>query len=143
MRAEDGAPPGQAAAGVAAANCGDRWIDVCASDALLEGGDGVRFDWPGSRDGEPPAAAFVVRHEGCARAFLNRCAHVAAELDWLPGRFFDDAGLYLVCSMHGALYEPDSGLCVAGPCTGARLASLRCEERDGRVRVAIGRLSDR
>lgn len=143
MRREARTQRGQPAAGVAAADRGDRWIDVCASDALPEGGDGVRFDWPGASDAEPPAAAFVVRHDGCARAFLNRCAHVSAELDWLPGRFFDDAGLYLVCSMHGALYEPDSGLCVAGPCPGARLVSLRCEERDGRVRVAVGRPADR
>ena len=100
------------------------WIDVCASGELVEGGDGVRFD------GQP-------------RAFLNRCAHVAMELDWLPGRFFDEAGLYLICATHGALYEPDSGACVAGPCRGAALLALRCEERGGRVRVAAEPPPDR
>lgn len=64
------------------------------------------------------------------------CPHRFAELDWLPGRFFDDAGLYLVCSMHGALFEPGSGACVAGPCAGDRLEPLACEEHEGRVRVA-------
>ncbi|RPH65116.1 MAG: Rieske (2Fe-2S) protein [Burkholderiales bacterium] len=118
-------------------------MDVCASEALPEGGDGVRFEWPDPADGGRPSAAFVVRYDGCARAFLNRCAHLRAELDWLPGRFFDDSGLYLICATHGALYEADSGRCVAGPCSGGRLAPLRCVERDGRVRVAVGRPVDR
>jgi len=43
----------------------------------------------------------------------------APELDWQPGEFFDIAGVYLVCSTHGAIFEPNSGLCVAGPCRGA------------------------
>ncbi|MFO1301421.1 MAG: Rieske 2Fe-2S domain-containing protein [Burkholderiaceae bacterium] len=112
------------------------WIDVCAVDDLVEGGEGVRFAWGTSGEGGRPVPAFVVRFEGQPRAYLNRCAHVAMELDWLPGRFFDDAGLYLVCATHGAMYEPDSGLCVAGPCRGAALEALRCEEIGGRVRVA-------
>lgn len=121
----------------------DGWIDVCASGELVEGGDGVRFEWgePRERGGRQPA--FVVRFDGWPRAFLNRCAHVAMELDWLPGRFFDEAGLYLICATHGALYEPDSGVCVAGPCHGAALVALRCEEREGRVSVAAGPSSNR
>lgn len=112
------------------------WIDVCAADDLVEGGDGVRFEWGASGGGGRSLPAFVVRFDGRPRAYLNRCAHVAMELDWLPGRFFDDAGLYLVCATHGAMYEPDSGQCVAGPCRGAALVALRCEESGGRVRVA-------
>jgi nitrite reductase/ring-hydroxylating ferredoxin subunit len=119
------------------------WLDVCASEALAEGGDGVRFEWPDPRDDGRPAPAFVVRFDGRARAWLNRCQHTAVELDWLPGRFFDDSGLYLICAMHGALYEPDSGECVAGPCRGANLVPLRCEERDGRVTVALAQPSNR
>ena len=119
------------------------WIDVCGSADLAEGGDGVRFEWAGAGEGGCALQAFVVRYDGRARAFVNRCAHVAMELDWLPGRFFDDAGLYLVCATHGALYEPDTGRCVAGPCRGAALVALHCEEVDGRVRVAAGRPSRR
>lgn len=116
-----------------AAGAGER-LDVCASGELLDGGDGVRFDWADA--GGAARAAFVVRHRGAVRAFVNCCPHRFAELDWLPGRFFDDAGLYLVCSMHGALFEADTGSCVAGPCAGEALEPLACEERDGRVRVA-------
>lgn len=115
---------------------GDRpicWVDVCAAEDLVERGVGVRF---ALADGDDAATAFVIRFDGTPRAYRNRCAHRSIELDWLPGRFFDDAGLYLICAMHGAAYRADTGLCVAGPCVGAALESLRCEERDGRVRVA-------
>jgi nitrite reductase/ring-hydroxylating ferredoxin subunit len=57
------------------------------------------------------------------------------ELDWQPGEFFEDSGLYLVCSTHGAIFEPSTGLCVAGPCRGARLEAIAVEERDGLVQL--------
>ena len=113
------------------------WLDICAARELVDGGDGVRFDWPDAARGGAPAAAFAVRHRGRVFAYLNRCAHVPVELDWLPGKFFDDSGLYLICATHGATYEPASGRCVGGPCRGAGLVALPCEERDGRVRVRV------
>ena len=78
---------------------------------------------------------FVVRYGGRPRAWLNRCAHVPMELDWLPGKFFDAAGLYLICATHGATYEPDTGRCVAGPCRGAALEPVPVSEHDGAVWV--------
>jgi len=42
----------------------------------------------------------------------------------------------LVCSTHGALFEPGTGYCVAGPCRGASLERLDVRERDGRVVLA-------
>lgn len=112
----------------------DAPLDVCAAGELADGGDGVRFEWIDARGASH--AAFVVRHGGAVHAFVNCCPHRSAELDWQPGRFFDDAGLYLVCSMHGALFDVGSGACVAGPCAGDALRRLPCEERNGRVHVA-------
>jgi nitrite reductase/ring-hydroxylating ferredoxin subunit len=106
-------------------------IDICAADALVDGGRGVRFE---VSVGGRPVPAFVVRFGGVARGYLNRCAHVAMELDWQPGEFFDfDAG-HLVCSTHGALYDPATGACTGGACAGrGGLRALRIVERDGRV----------
>lgn len=103
---------------------------ICTSDAVVEKGPGVRFvvHRPG---GDAPA--FLVRHEGKARAYLNRCAHVSVELDWEHGQFFDPSRLYLICSTHGAMYEPQTGCCVAGPCKGRRLESLEVVEREGAI----------
>ncbi|MFT3733644.1 MAG: Rieske 2Fe-2S domain-containing protein [Rhodocyclaceae bacterium] len=103
---------------------------ICESAELAEGGEGVRFT-VGMPHGEVPA--FVVRFEGLPRAYLNQCGHIAVELDWQEGRFFDDAGIYLVCATHGALYEADTGRCAGGPCRGNGLQPLRVEERDGHV----------
>ncbi len=77
--------------------------------------------------------AFAIRHGGRVYAYVNRCAHRGIELDWEEGRFFDASGVYLVCAMHGALYAPESGRCVAGPCRGAALAPVAVEEREAVV----------
>jgi nitrite reductase/ring-hydroxylating ferredoxin subunit len=103
---------------------------ICASEALADGGPGIRFEV--LRAGEP-LPAFVVRHGGKVHAYVNECRHQASELDWNPGEFFDADKLYLICATHGALYEPSTGLCVAGPCLGARLARVTVGERDGNI----------
>ncbi|WP_341678548.1 Rieske 2Fe-2S domain-containing protein [Niveibacterium sp. SC-1] len=108
---------------------------ICESGAVEEGGDGVRFPVT-THWGEE--TGFVVRHEGAVRAFVNRCAHVPVELDWQPGKFFDDSGRYLICATHGALYEPATGYCLAGPCRGGRLPPLKAVERDGQVFLIEG-----
>ena len=106
-------------------------IDVGASADLAEGGPGLRFP---VRVAGQPATGFVVRHEGRVRAYLNRCAHVPMELDWLEGAFFDEDGRFLACATHGALYEPGTGRCAGGPCAGrGGLRPLDVAERDGRV----------
>ncbi|QOT75293.1 Rieske (2Fe-2S) protein [Cupriavidus basilensis] len=103
---------------------------LCAAEDLADGGAGVRFV---VEVGGRPVSAFVVRFEGAVHGYLNQCAHVPMELDWQEGQFFESSGLYLMCATHGAVYAPDSGLCVGGPCRGASLAKLRVEERDGNV----------
>lgn len=103
---------------------------ICASGDLVDGGSGVRFTV--ERHGIVEAA-FVVRFRGRAHAYLNRCAHLAVELDWQQGEFFDLSGLYLICATHGALYAPDSGRCLAGRCNGKGLVALNVSERDGSV----------
>jgi nitrite reductase/ring-hydroxylating ferredoxin subunit len=103
---------------------------ICAAAALADSGRGVRFevDYFGAA-----APAFVVRYGGRVHGYLNRCAHVAMELDWQEGLFFDGAGRDLLCSTHGAMYDAASGACVGGPCSGRPLVKLRVEERDGQV----------
>jgi nitrite reductase/ring-hydroxylating ferredoxin subunit len=105
---------------------------ILDSASLRESGRGARFDLPRA-GGE--GKGFAVRYMGVARAYMNRCPHLGVELDWQPGEFFEPSGLYLVCSTHGALFEPSTGLCVAGPCHGARLERLPVEERDGFIHI--------
>jgi nitrite reductase/ring-hydroxylating ferredoxin subunit len=103
---------------------------ICPSAALREAGRGVRFEVEHSGGTAP---AFVVRHAGRVHGYLNRCAHVAMELDWQEGVFFDEAGRHLLCSTHGAVYEAGTGRCLGGPCHRTPLVKLKVAERDGRV----------
>lgn len=103
---------------------------ICPADAVASGGKGVRF---AVLAGGQAATGFVVRHEGKAYAYLNRCAHVPIELDWAEGEFFESSGLYLMCSTHGAVYVPESGVCAGGPCKGGRLRPIPVSERDGQL----------
>ena len=104
-------------------------VTLCASGELAEGGLAVPFDVV--CDGES-CRAFAIRFEGRAHAYLNRCTHVAMELDWQPNRFFDDTGRWLLCASHGAVYAPDTGAGVAGPCQGG-LLKIELTESDGAV----------
>lgn len=103
---------------------------ICESAALADAGPGVRFEV--EYFGEA-TAAFAVRKGGKVYGYLNRCAHVAMELDWQEGVFFDADGRDLLCSTHGAIYEAATGRCLGGPCNGRALVKLRLEERNGLV----------
>jgi nitrite reductase/ring-hydroxylating ferredoxin subunit len=103
---------------------------ICESAALVDSGRGVRFDVEYFGEAAP---AFVVRKSGKVYGYLNRCAHVAMELDWQEGVFFDADGRDLLCSTHGAVYDAASGRCLGGPCNGSPLVKLRLEERNGLV----------
>ncbi|WP_310450058.1 Rieske (2Fe-2S) protein [Sulfuritalea sp.] len=103
---------------------------ICDSDALVDGGHGLRFTVDRSGIAEP---AFAVRYRGQVHAFLNRCGHIPVELDWQQGEFFDHSGLYLICATHGALYAPDSGHCMGGRCNGKGLVALSVLEDGGQI----------
>lgn len=110
-----------------------QWLRVCRGEALLEQGDGVRFELDHPQGRLP---AFVLRIDGQPRAWLNRCAHVPVELDWTPGKFLDDSGRAIVCATHGAVYDAASGRCRSGPCRGRGLNPLVSREQDGWVEVS-------
>jgi nitrite reductase/ring-hydroxylating ferredoxin subunit len=103
---------------------------LCASAELREAGKAVVFD---VLEYGAPARAFALRFGGKVVAYMNRCQHVPVEMDWQPGEFLDDTRRWILCSIHGAAYEPADGRCVGGPCGRGRLKALQVEERDGQV----------
>jgi len=116
------------------------WSRICPAEALIEQGDGIRFAISG---GSSPTPAFLLRIDGIARAYLNRCAHVPVELDWHEGKFLDDSGRSIVCATHGAVYDAASGRCQGGPCRGRGLQPVACREIDGWIEVeaTLGRIA--
>jgi nitrite reductase/ring-hydroxylating ferredoxin subunit len=84
-----------------------------------------------------PSEGLVIRYEGRLHAFRNLCRHQPLSLDYGDGDFLTEDGKYLLCRNHGALFQPDSGFCVSGPCSGASLTSYPVEEAEGRITVRI------
>ena len=106
----------------------------------LADGTGLRFALPVSstRDQAPGCQpqAFVIEYDGQVFAYENRCPHLGIELDWNPGVFFDSAGEMLLCSTHGARFEPDTGKCVSGPCAGQGLKPVAVAEEQGELYIS-------
>ncbi len=71
--------------------------------------------------------------DGRAVAYRNACPHMGIELDWEASRLLSHDGKWLRCTGHGALFRPEDGLCVSGPCRGERLRAVALHEQDGQV----------
>jgi nitrite reductase/ring-hydroxylating ferredoxin subunit len=93
---------------------------------------------PGARGfvrggGDWPLRGFVVRRGDDVRAYVNHCPHAGFPLNWQPDQFLAPGGALILCVMHGALFEIDSGYCVSGPCAGQRLRPIDVRVEDGCV----------
>jgi nitrite reductase/ring-hydroxylating ferredoxin subunit len=103
---------------------------LCSAALLEERGRALVFEVMHFRE---RMHAFALRFDGRVVAYLNRCVHVPTEMDWQPGEFLDSGKEFILCSIHGASYDPRNGYCAGGPCGRGRLTPLRVEERDGEV----------
>jgi nitrite reductase/ring-hydroxylating ferredoxin subunit len=74
--------------------------------------------------GDWPLRGFVVRVSDGVRAYVNQCAHLQYPLNYSPHEFLTDDRRLILCRAHGALFEKDTGSCVAGPCYGRSLIGL-------------------
>ena len=90
---------------------------LCALAEIAEpGAKGFRF-----RDGDRMFAGFVIRNVGRVIGYVDSCPHAGWTLSMLDDRYFTRDGRHLLCSGHAALFRPEDGVCVAGPCAGDRL----------------------
>jgi nitrite reductase/ring-hydroxylating ferredoxin subunit len=103
-----------------------------ADDALAPG-QSARFRL---RRGAEPLDGFVVNVGGALHAYVNRCPHAGTPLDVSRDGFMSEDGRHIVCSRHGAVFTPETGFCVEGPCPGARLERLTVSRAGGRVIVS-------
>ncbi len=68
-----------------------------------------------------------------ARVFghVNSCPHIGTPLEMFPDRFMTADGQHLLCTTHGAMFEPETGLCVRGPCKGKALTRVPVRVESG------------
>jgi len=86
-------------------------------------------------DADWPFRGIVVRWQGKVHAYANVCAHQGHPLNLNTDQFFTPEQTLLICASHGAVFEPDTGRCIGGPCAGASLRVLKCRVEDGKVFV--------
>ena len=100
----------------------------CKSEELIEGAC-----LEGNVDN---TQVFIVRLNGELRAYANICPHVGSPLNWKPNDFLDTDGELIQCSTHYALFLPDTGECISGPCVGESLRAFDISEHDGCIYVS-------
>ncbi len=117
---------------------GPRLLLVATVAGIPSQGLAFSYSWGGS-----PAGGILVRTASGVRAWRNQCRHLAVALDHDdPGRFLSGDRRHLVCGTHGALYRPDDGVCVAGPCRGSQLRALPLVLEGGNVYLDLAALPE-
>jgi nitrite reductase/ring-hydroxylating ferredoxin subunit len=106
----------------------EQWQALPGTAQLQNGGSAIRFE---VAQGGRTVPAFAIQFDGTVYAYLNQCAHVAMEMDWQAGQFFDFDQRWIMCATHGALYAPSTGLCIDGPCAGKYLTRVELHHDNG------------
>jgi nitrite reductase/ring-hydroxylating ferredoxin subunit len=76
---------------------------------------------------------FLVSYLDQIYGYENRCPHTGVNLNWLPDQFLDADSRFIQCSMHGALFRIEDGLCMRGPCVGQSLQPVTLEFRNDAI----------
>ena len=84
-----------------------------------------------------PYFAFVVKKAGQVFAYTNACPHQRRMLQMKQDVFLNKDKTYIQCSVHGAEFQIETGLCISGPCDGKELTSLKCEVVNDVVMVSF------
>lgn len=115
----------------------DKQLWVCASGSLTEKQHIIfKLRYKGE-----PHSGIVFRFKGKVFAYLNQCVHMPKPLNCQRDTVFDDQRALLRCSMHGIVYEPETGKSLSTMCHGERLQALRLNETDGNIYINDKRVS--
>ena len=110
---------------------------LCKLDAISDpGAKGFVFG-----SGKERFEMFVVRARGGLFGYVNACPHMGATLDTFPDQFLTSDKELILCSFHGAQFQIEDGLCIAGPCERRRLTSIPIEVREGVVSLGYPTLT--
>ena len=106
---------------------------LCRLDEIADpGAKGFAF-WTG----EVMFRGFVVRRGDKVQGWRDSCPHIGTPLTFGDDRYLTRDGGHILCVTHGALFRPDDGRCVAGPCMGLSLRPWPIDVRGDQI-VAVG-----
>ncbi|MET0355492.1 MAG: Rieske 2Fe-2S domain-containing protein [Cellvibrio sp.] len=80
---------------------------------------------------------FAVKKQNKLYVYKNSCPHIGIALEWVEDQFLDSSQTMIQCANHGALFVIENGLCVAGPCTGQKLAAVSFEVIDNIICLPV------
>jgi nitrite reductase/ring-hydroxylating ferredoxin subunit len=100
-----------------------------AQRAGIERGEFVRVHLPvlpamAAPFGRAASSVLVGSVAGELRAYWNACPHRLVPLDFGGLSPMSDDRKYLLCNQHGALFRPEDGVCIEGPCVGDALTAV-------------------
>ena len=91
------------------------FVRLCHSSDLLDG----------AAKGFEHVQVFALRREGQVHVWRDLCPHHGSTpLAWRRDAYLNADGTRIICSAHGAQFEPDTGLCTLGPCLGQSLTRV-------------------
>ena len=90
-------------------------VRLCHSSDLLEG----------ASKGFERLQVFALRSGGQVHVWRDLCPHHGSTpLAWRRDAYLNADATRIVCSAHGAQFEPATGLCTLGPCLGQSLTRV-------------------
>lgn len=104
---------------------------LCAVDEMEDPGSKL-FRY---REGDYLFQGFLIRRNGRVFGYIDRCPHNGLPLE-LFGRYLTAEGDLIICASHGAVFTPETGKCVGGPCPGQSLWTWPITVEDGEVFTA-------
>ncbi len=76
---------------------------------------------------------FIQRMGDKVYAYENTCPHAFVPMNMTAGDFTEKTGQYFICQNHGALFDIQTGKCLAGPCNGQSLTAIDVDLKDGNI----------
>jgi nitrite reductase/ring-hydroxylating ferredoxin subunit len=109
----------------------DRKFKICADGDIAE----REFRIVPLQYKKQPITGIIFRFNNNLYAYVNQCVHMPRNLNCEANTIFDDSRKLLRCSMHGIVYEPETGESVSSMCNGERLQPIRLKLHNDNIYI--------
>ena len=88
-----------------------------------------------------PHTGILFRFNQQLYAYVNQCVHMPRHLDCEANTIFNETGNLLRCSMHGIVYQPETGESISSMCNGEKLQAIRLKIHNDIIYIDDKRVS--
>ncbi len=101
---------------------------ICRISQIKEGQSFV-FSIPN----EEKFGIILVKRAKIVYGYLNICPHSMLPLNLNDRNVLSRDKFHLICKNHAALFHPETGTCVSGPCLGKALKKIKLENKNQEI----------